>query len=335
MLLENLGDKICELAGIDKAVIVTDENIKRLYLNRCIESLQQAELDTNSFVIAPGEDSKDGKTYLELINFLAENQLTRTDCLVALGGGVVGDLAGFAAATYLRGIKVVQVPTTLLAAVDSSIGGKTAINLPAGKNLAGAFHQPSLILNDESLIDSLPDEDYRDGMSEVIKYGIISETELFENLEKQCARGQLRLSGPPLAEIIRRCAAIKKRFVEEDRLDTGTRQLLNFGHTIGHAVEKASDYTVSHGSAVAKGMAAMAHISEKTGWCSGHTARRIREILEKYRFDLTITVPKETLYDIIKADKKRKGRYIDIVVPEEIGRCRLQRLTIEEFGEII
>lgn len=329
MRLEELGRAIRPLIKGNSLTVVTDENVANLYLNRCIQSLKCEGFDVYTFVIPPGEESKDGKTYLELVNYLAEIPLTRADALVALGGGVVGDLTGFAAATYLRGIPVIQVPTTLLAAVDSSVGGKTAINLPAGKNLAGAFHQPALIWCDAQLLESLPDNIYQDGMAEVIKYGVIADAGLFELL---CDRERTKGC---TSEIIERCVRIKKRFVEEDEFDTGVRQLLNFGHTIGHAIEKASGFAVSHGSAVAKGMAMMAEISARQKWCSGETAERITNLLALYEFDLKITQTKEELYDIMKADKKRKGGYIDIVVPEKIGTCRLQRLTTEELGEIL
>ncbi|MGN0659193.1 MAG: 3-dehydroquinate synthase [Emergencia sp.] len=329
MRLEALGSQVRPLIKGDTLAVVTDENVEKLYLNRCIQSLKSAGFDVYSFVIPPGEESKDGNMYLKLVSYLAEIPLTRADALVALGGGVVGDLAGFAAATYLRGIPVIQVPTTLLAAVDSSVGGKTAINLPAGKNLAGAFHQPALIWCDVSLLKSLPENIYQDGMAEVIKYGVIADAELFRMLcDRQAAESHLE-------EIIRRCVRIKTGFVEEDELDKGVRQLLNFGHTIGHAIEKATDFQVSHGSAVAKGMAMMAEISARQGWCSRDTAEAIIRILNLYEFDLSVAQSRDVLYDIMKADKKRKGHYIDIVVPEEIGKCRLQRLTTEELGEIL
>lgn len=329
MRLEELGCQIRPLIKGNSLTVVTDENVAKLYLNRCIQSLKCEGFDVYTFVIPPGEESKDGKTYLELINYLAEIPLTRADALVALGGGVVGDLTGFAAATYLRGIPVIQVPTTLLAAVDSSVGGKTAINLPAGKNLAGAFHQPALIWCDAELLESLPDNIYQDGMAEVIKYGVIADAQLFDLLcDRERAESCTR-------EIIERCVRIKKKFVEEDEFDTGVRQLLNFGHTIGHAIEKASDFAVSHGSAVAKGMAMMAEISAKQNWCSQETSQRIVDLLKLYEFDLNIAQTKDVLYDIMKADKKRKGGFIDIVVPEKIGTCRLQRLTTEELGEIL
>ncbi len=329
MQLEQLGGEVRSLIRGGSLTVVTDENVEKLYLTRCIQSLKCAGFDVYSFVVPPGEESKSGETYLKLLNFLAEIPLTRADALIALGGGVVGDLTGFAAATYLRGIPVIQVPTTLLAAVDSSIGGKTAINLPAGKNLAGAFHLPALIWWDASLLETLPESIYQDGMAEVIKYGVLADAELFALLEDR------EKSKSEMEKIVERCAAIKMRFVEEDTFDVGIRQLLNFGHTIGHAIEKAADFQVSHGKAVAKGMAVIADISARQGWCSRETADRIRRILEIYEFDLTIAQSKDVLYDIMKTDKKRKGGFIDLVVPERIGSCRLQRVTIEELGELL
>lgn len=329
MQLEKLGSEVKKIVSGNSLMVVTDKNVEKLYLSHCESSLLAAGFDVSHFVIEPGEDSKSGAVYLELLGALAEIPLTRADAIVALGGGVVGDLAGFAAATYLRGIKVIQVPTTLLAAVDSSVGGKTAINLPAGKNLAGAFHQPALVWCDPKLLKTLSEEVWQDGMAEVIKYGVLADRKLF---------GQLRdpaWTKKNIKEVIDCCVAIKRRYVEEDEHDMGIRQQLNLGHTIGHAIEKASRYEVSHGKAVAKGMAYMADIAAGQGWCSKDTAAEIREILEIYGFDLKIKESKAELYDIMKADKKRKGGYIDIVVPVTIGKCRLERINTEKLGEIL
>lgn len=329
MQLEGLGSGIKEIMAEGTLAVVTDDHVAKLYLAPCIKSLEEAGFSTRSFVIPPGEESKSGEMYLKLINFLAEIPLTRTDGIVALGGGVVGDLAGFAAATYLRGIKVIQVPTTLLAAVDSSIGGKTAINLAAGKNLAGAFHQPALIWRDARLLDTLPAEIFRDGMAEVIKYGVLADEDLFNLL---CDREEATRR---MDEIIERCGQLKRQYVEEDEHDTGVRQMLNLGHTVAHAIEKSTDFQVSHGFAVAKGMAKIAEISAKQGWCSEACRDRIIEILKAYGFELNIAQSDKVLYDIMRTDKKRKGNYIDLVIPEEIGRCRLQRVTVDELGELL
>lgn len=325
----DFGGEVRKTVSGDTIVVVTDENVKPLYLDRYMQNLQSVGFDVYSFTIAPGEESKSGEVYLELLNYLAEIPLTRADALVALGGGVVGDLTGFAAATYLRGIKVIQVPTTVLAVVDSSIGGKTAINLPAGKNLAGAFHQPALIWRDVTMLESLPADTYLNGMAEVIKYGVLADADLW-SLLLNYANVQNNMP-----EIIDRCVSIKNRIVAEDEFDTGTRQLLNFGHTIGHAIERASDFAVSHGFAVAKGMAAIADISARQGWCSRECAQEIIQLLENYGFDLSIDYSMDELYNIMLSDKKRKGGIIDLVVPERIGKCVLKRLTTEELKGVL
>lgn len=325
----DFGGEVRKTVSGDTIVVVTDENVKPFYLDRYMQNLQSVGFDVYSFTIAPGEESKSGEVYLELLNYLAEIPLTRADALVALGGGVVGDLTGFAAATYLRGIKVIQVPTTVLAVVDSSIGGKTAINLPAGKNLAGAFHQPALIWRDVTMLESLPADTYLNGMAEVIKYGVLADADLW-SLLLNYANVQNNMP-----EIIDRCVSIKNRIVAEDEFDTGTRQLLNFGHTIGHAIERASDFAVSHGFAVAKGMAAIADISARQGWCSRECAQEIIQLLENYGFDLSIDYSMDELYNIMLSDKKRKGGVIDLVVPERIGKCVLKRLTTEELKGIL
>ncbi len=329
MKQEQLGTVAKKVIGGGKIIIVTDENVAPLYLDRCKESLTNQGFQVEAFIIPPGEASKNGETYLKLVNFLAENELTRVDGLVALGGGVVGDLTGFAGATYLRGIPVIQVPTTLLSMVDASVGGKTAINLEAGKNLAGAFHQPALIWRDSSLLESLPEEVFLEGMAEVIKYGVIADKELFVLLhgrEEIMAR---------MDEIIERCVAIKERVVKEDPMDKGARQLLNFGHTIGHAIEKASGYRISHGMAVAKGMAAMTSIAAGQGWCTEEVLMQVEKLLKTYGFDLSVDYDKDVLCDIIKGDKKRKGHSITLVVPETIGKCQLKTVSMEELETIL
>ena len=312
-----------------KCIIVTDKNVAGFYLERCRRMLEKESITTSSFIIEPGEESKSGRVWLELVNYMAEEHLTRTDFVVALGGGVVGDLAGFAAATYLRGIDVVQIPTTLLAAVDSSVGGKTAINLDSGKNLAGAFHQPVMVIQDSRLLNTLPEEIFRDGMAEVIKYGIIRDKNLFYHLKD---RAWVRTH---IDDVIHRCVEIKKEFVKSDEFDRGIRQMLNFGHTIGHAVEKAADYKISHGSAVAKGMNRISEISYNQGWCSRSDYEEIRDILLSYGFNLEIKTESDILYDMMLSDKKRKGDNVDLVISPELGRCALKRVTTEELGELL
>lgn len=329
MELEQIGVKLQQYIKGTSLLIVTDDTVADLYLTRCMKSVSNAGFDIHAFVIEPGEQSKTGETYLELLSAMAEIPLTRADGIIALGGGVVGDLAGFAAATYLRGIPVIQVPTTLLAAVDSSIGGKTAINLPEGKNLAGAFHQPVFVCQDTSLLDTLPEEIYLDGMAEVIKYGIIADADLLEKMQDPA------YTKANLDHIICRCVETKKRFVEEDANDTGVRQILNFGHTIGHAIEVASNFSVRHGFAVAKGMACIAEIAARKNWCDEATKDAIIHILETYNYDLSVDFDKEILADIMEKDKKRKGAFLDLVVPTTIGSCRLHRIPVEELRTLL
>lgn len=329
MRLDELGKTLLSVTKGRSTVVVTDKNVEKLYLSTCVASLEAAGFQVDQFVVEPGEESKSGKTYLELLNFLASIPLTRTDFLVALGGGVVGDLTGFAAATYLRGIDVIQVPTTLLASVDSSIGGKTGINLEAGKNLAGAFHQPLLVWQDSSLLHTLEEAVFKDGMAEVIKYAILQDQELFSMLK------DVEWTKKHIDQVIQICVSIKKSYVEEDEFDCGKRQLLNFGHTIGHAIEKATDYEVSHGSAVAKGMLSIAKIAKDQGWCNQKTEDEIREILFLYGFDLNISQTSKELYEMILSDKKRKGAVLDLVIPYEVGDCRLKRVTMEELKGLL
>ena len=329
MQLSNIGEEVLKVQSGGKLVIVSDRNVAKLYLDTCKESLETAGFSTYTYIIEPGEESKGGNTYLKILDFLADIPLTRTDGIVALGGGIVGDLAGFVAATYLRGIKVIQVPTTLLAAVDSSVGGKTAINLKAGKNLAGAFHQPALVFQDSELLKSLPESIFRDGLAEVIKYGVIADEEFFDLLQDTIYVKN------HIDEIVDRCVAIKKKYVEEDEFDMGVRHMLNFGHTIAHAIEKMSNFEISHGSAVAMGMDMIAQISVRQGWCYELCARRIRKMILTYGFKLEVPYSKKDIYEVMKSDKKRESDHIDIVVPERIGKCRLQRLSITELGEIL
>ena len=255
-LLPSLGTEVRALCKASKAVIVSDSNVFPLHGGAAVKSLEDAGFEVDDFVIPAGEESKNGQVYLELVNFLAEKQLTRSDCLIALGGGVVGDLTGFAAATYLRGIAYIQVPTTLLAAVDSSVGGKTAIDLPAGKNLCGAFCQPRLVLCDTDTLNTPPEDIFRDGRAEVIKYGVLYDEALFAHLtEKGLAFHR--------EDVIARCVELKRDVVMEDEFDTGTRMKLNLGHTVGHGVEAQSHFSVSHGKAVAIGMAIVARSAAK------------------------------------------------------------------------
>lgn len=321
-LLTAIGDEAKKLGKARKVCIISESTVFSLYGQTVKSSLEQAGFWVVSFVFPAGEEQKNAATYLEALNFLAENKLTRTDLVVALGGGVVGDLAGFTAATFLRGIRFIQVPTTLLAAVDSSVGGKTAIDLPAGKNLAGAFCQPSLVLCDTDVLSSLPREIFLDGCAEVIKYGILYDPELFSQLEN---------SGPAFDReaVISRCVELKRDVVMEDEFDTGARMKLNLGHTIGHGVEARSNFTLSHGKSVAIGMA----IVSRAAQCPD--ADRIQNILKQFQLPTTTHYPVEDIYAYTLSDKKRTGGTVNLIIPEAIGQCSIVPTPVEKLKSFI
>ena len=321
-LLSSLGNEAIQLGRAEKVAIVSETNVYPLYGKQTEASLRDAGFTVVSFVFPAGEEQKSAATYLELLTFLAENKLTRTDLIVALGGGVVGDLAGFAAATYLRGIRFIQIPTTLLAAVDSSVGGKTAIDLPAGKNLVGAFWQPSLVLCDTDTLSSLPRDIFLDGCAEVIKYGILYDEAFFSCLES---------SGPDFDRemVISRCVEMKRDVVTEDEFDTGARMKLNLGHTIGHGVEASSEFTLSHGKSVAIGMAIVSRASH----CQD--ADRILKILNQFELPVTTDTDADTLFRYTLSDKKRSGGTVNLILPERIGCCAIVPTPVENILSFI
>ena len=256
-LLADAGKYIKDISKGKTAVIVSETNVFPIYGDKLKNTLVKEGFEVLSFIFPAGEESKNTETLVSLWEFLAENHITRSDTLIALGGGVTGDLTGFAAATFLRGIRYVGIPTTLLSMVDSSVGGKTAVDLKGGKNLAGAFYQPSLVLIDPDTLDTLPENIFSDGMAEVIKYGMINLPDFLKKLEEDC----------DISDIIEISVKDKRDIVAVDEKDTGIRQLLNFGHTPAHSIELLSDFTISHGSAVAIGMVIMTKASIKAGLC--------------------------------------------------------------------
>ena len=324
----NKAGKICaDTIGVCKGVIVTDTNVDKLYSDTLKTSLVSAGYEISKFVFEAGEKSKNTETLVSILEFLAEKGLTRSDCVFALGGGVVGDIAGFSAAIYLRGIRFVQLPTTLLAAVDSSVGGKTGIDLSSGKNLAGAFHQPSLVICDYSLLSTLSPEIFADGCAEVIKYGVINDRLLFELLKRGISEN--------IEEIIASCVANKSRIVEEDEFDNGKRQLLNLGHTVGHAIEKLSDFSVSHGSAVSIGMLIVMRAAVKLGYCKEQDLNDLIVLLQKVGLTTSCQYSAKELANAALSDKKRKGDTITLAVPYSIGGTRLLKLPISDLENFI
>ena len=308
------------LGGRPRLAVITDDRVNGLHGDTLERSL--LGFDFVKFVFKNGERSKNIGTYGEILEFLAENNITRTDAVVAFGGGVVGDIAGFAASTFLRGIRFIQIPTTLLAMVDSSVGGKTAIDLDGGKNLCGTFWQPSLVLCDHSFLSTLPDEIFSDGMAEVIKYGVIRDRDLFELLIKEDAKKNME-------EVIQRCVSIKRDIVNEDERDLGSRALLNFGHTAAHSIEKISGFD---GRAVGMGMIIASRGAESMGICKKDTTEDIIKAVKLYGLDTDCPYSAKDIYSISLSDKKRSGEYITLVLPERTGECILKKIHINDAG---
>lgn len=327
-LINSCGEIIKNELGVCSAAIITDDNVNRLYADRVEASLREAGFRTVKLVFAHGEESKSISTYTDILAFLAENHITRSDMIVALGGGITGDMGGFAAATFLRGIKFVQMPTTLLSAVDSSVGGKTAVNLPQGKNLVGAFYQPDLVICDYSTLDTLPDEIFADGCAEVIKYGIILDEAFFNYLKNNDIKENIEY-------VITRCVELKRDIVGLDEKDTGIRAILNFGHTIGHAIETNSNFEISHGSAVAIGMVIASKGAFINGLCDIDLSEDIKDVLIKNHLPVSCDITAEKLFDVACSDKKRTGGTITLIVPEKMGKCVGKKIPVSETLDFI
>ncbi len=327
-ILCRLGTAASQVIRGRKAAIVSDETVWVLYGEAAQASFEEAGFSVCSFVFSPGESRKNSVTFLNILNFLAENRLTRTDCLVALGGGVVGDVAGFAAACYLRGIPYIQVPTSLLAMVDSSVGGKTAIDLPGGKNLCGAFYQPWFVLCDTDTLGTLPKEEFRAGCAEVLKYGVLFDPMLFAHLQEKGLDFDREW-------VISRCVSCKAQTVGQDEYDTGVRRLLNLGHTIGHAIEAESGFGISHGNAVAIGMAMAAKASQKLGYCRENTVHSLLSSLNALGLPCCADFSAEALHRHALADKKAQGDKLHVILPQEIGCCQIVPMDMAQLLEFI
>ena len=327
-LLEQVGAITQSVAPqAQRALIITDSNVGPLFLAPVEQGLKEAGLTVGVATFEAGEQSKNPTTYAELLERAAEEQLTRDDVIIALGGGVVGDLAGFVAATYMRGIGYIQVPTTLLAMVDSSVGGKTAIDLFAGKNLAGAFWQPLAVISDEQ---------FADGCAEVIKHALIADAELFAELEKTPLT--LDLLKQDLARVcwlIARNVDIKRAVVVQDEREAGIRKLLNFGHSIGHAVEAAEGYRLGHGTCVAIGMGAITSASVTAELCPEELPERLARLIKAHELSLAFDAAPDKIFDEALHDKKRSGSTIDLVVPRGIGAASLAPTPLDEFRRIL
>lgn len=335
-LLEKVGEITREANGGARAAVITDETVSDLYAGIVVKSLSDANYRVSTFAFEPGEGRKNLETYAEALEFLAAAQLSRTDVVVAVGGGVVGDLAGFVAATYMRGIDFVQVPTTLLAMVDSSVGGKCAVDLRGGKNLAGAFWQPKAVIADLGCLATLSDEQFRDGTGEIIKHAAIADANLFSALEEMPLTLQTLNDHLAYVEaVVSRNIQIKSAVVSMDEKEGGARKLLNFGHTIGHAVEALEEYGLGHGSCVAIGMCTIARATNRAGSCDDAVPQRIEALCRAHGLPVATDRKADEIFDAALHDKKRGDETIDLVLPHIVGACSIDSVSLDLFHRLI
>lgn len=319
---------ISTLPNTDSVLIVSDNHVFDLYGKKLIDQFSACNVNISSFVFPAGEQSKSFETLYHLLDTMQSRLLTRHSCVVALGGGVCGDLAGLAASLYMRGCSFIQIPTTLLAMVDSSIGGKTAVNLGTGKNLVGSFYQPDLVLIDIDLLLTLNESVFSDGCAEIIKTFVIADANAFRQLKDKTLTQNLLATDPDYVEqIIARSLAIKRDIVSADEREHGPRQLLNLGHTLGHAIEAASGYSLSHGSCVAIGLTYIAELF------APHLVDDIRELLGRHNLPTTAPYTAKQLIYHIKHDKKCHDTHVNLVVPTTIGTCKITEITLDKLYE--
>lgn len=323
-LIYNCGKKAAERFDPCSVCVITDDVVNRLYSDYVIESLNNAGFKASRIIFPSGEHSKSLSTYSNIMESMAESGFDRSDMVLALGGGVVGDVAGFVAATYMRGVKYIQMPTTYLSAIDSSVGAMVSVNLFHGKNLAGSFWQPSLVMSDPDVLKSLPHNEKICGMAEAIKTGAVSDKSIIEHVLTD-----------DYPYVVERCLSIKKSMIEADEMATGLQLLLEFGHTIGMAIEKLSDFSMPHGIAVAKGMVAESKAAFRTGLTDADIAAELTKILAGIGIDTLIPYTSDEIYNVALNDSKIEDGRITVVIPEKIGKCRLCRLQIEDLKDFI
>lgn len=327
-IVHRLGEAVRTELSPSRVAILTDSTVDELHGDAVRESLSAAGYHPVTFAFPAGEANKTFVTVGSILEFLADERLTRSDLIVALGGGVPGDIAGFAASIYLRGIRFIQVPTTILAAVDSSVGGKTGADLPQGKNLVGAFWQPSAVFCDPDLFSTLPTERIAEGYAEIIKHGFIADESYLRRLEA------IRSWDEDLEATIERSVQIKAAFVAADTRDRGERQKLNFGHTFGHAIEKASNFTLSHGEAVAIGMIMSSRAADRSRLTESSVTDRLIQLCKKFNLPTETNETAEVLADAALSDKKRSGDTIQFVFPVRAGETRLVPIHLPDVPKI-
>lgn len=333
--LDNCGELIRSFYSGDRVVIVTDKTVGDLYKSRIETALLKACFKADFVMISPGEASKNIDSFTRLCGKFEELRVLRDHLIIAFGGGVVGDLAGFAAAVYMRGLPYVQIPTTLLAQVDSSVGGKTGIDLPQGKNLVGAFHQPKMVITDPGLLTTLNKKQLSEGMAEIIKYGAVSDKILYKKLEEY---GGIRRLMPFLEDVILRCCDIKRSIVVKDEYDRGERLKLNFGHSFGHAIERIGNYEAfTHGEGVAIGMMLAAKVGEKMGVTREGTASRLNSILQAYDLPTETEIYYKDLLRYMAADKKNRGTESGyrLILLSEIGESLIRTVSSPKLENLL
>ena len=326
-ILENCCEYIKQVTSAKKVLVISDSNVAPLYAKKIVFALEKENIGASLFTFPAGETNKNPATVLNMLDAMSKFGLTRKDLVIAVGGGVTGDMAGFAAAIYMRGIDFIQIPTSLLAQVDSSVGGKTGANTDYGKNIIGAFHNPLLVLIDTATLDTLPSEYFCDGMGEIIKAGAIRSKELFNELQYPNEKQQLE-------KIIYSCVDIKRVIVENDFNEKNERMLLNFGHTLGHAIEKYYDYHgVTHGEAVGIGMVMITEASERNGLTKIGTAQKIKALLNDFGLKTQVDAPISELLELCKRDKKAALNDINLVLLKDIGEAFVYKFPVSELEE--
>lgn len=329
-ILSQAASYLTDIFSGKRIIIISDDNVYPLYGERLTENLSLS-YECHHLILPHGEATKNFQSLPQIYSAMLEAKISRSDLVIALGGGVIGDLVGFAAASFLRGVKFVQIPTSLLAQVDSSVGGKVGVDLPEGKNLVGAFKQPSMVLIDPTVLNTLPDRYINDGMGEVIKYGCIKDAKLFDILASHSSFEDLKAVLP---SIIERCVDIKRIVVEHDQFDTGERMLLNFGHTLAHTIEQYWHYgKESHGEAVAIGMYQLSLIAEEKGLTASGTADKILAVLKAYGLPYESQLPLGDLTEAISLDKKNLDNHLNLVLLKEIGNSYVYPASIDFFSE--
>lgn len=329
-IIKDIPRRIRKIFNGEKIFIITDKNVDKYYGDIVLNSLKKDGFNVAKYCIEPGEESKSFDTLLEIYDKLLDFKLTRKDLIITLGGGVIGDLGGFVAATFLRGVSFVQIPTSLLAQVDSSVGGKVAVDLPRGKNLVGSFYQPKGVLIDPNVLETLDEKFYKDGMGEVIKYGCIKDKALFNLLNTLNSRDEVM---EHVEDIIYTCCNIKREIVERDEKDTGDRMILNFGHTLGHAIEKYFGFSkFTHGEGVAIGMYLITKLCEEKGLVKEKYSEDIKEILVRYGLPFEVDLKdRDTIIEAISLDKKNMGSRLKVIIMQEIGNAKIYDTTVEFF----